>query len=105
MPQFKLMTESMKANESLEDHLLERIPAEGNLIHDQAGVMLDRVSELQAMDAKIHSISHTNFDSSEYQKLTVHFMQYRSSCKTVKWYALKHPNKILLGLDLKNRFF
>lgn len=105
MPQFKLMTESMKANESLENHLLERIPAEGNLIHDQAGVMLDRVSELQAMDAKIHSISHTNFDCSEYQKLTVHFMQYRSSCKTVKWYALKHPNKILLGLDLKNKFF
>ena len=105
MPQFKLMTESMKANKSLEDHLLDRIPAEGNLIHDQAGVMLDRVSELEAMDAKIHSISHTNFNNLEYQKLTVHFMQYRSSCKAVKWYALKHPNKILLGLDLKNRFF
>jgi hypothetical protein len=104
-PQFKLMTESMKANESLEDHLFKIIPVEGKAIHDQAGTMLGRVSELEAMDAKIHSLSHTNFDKSEYQKLTVHFMSFRSSNRAVEWYALKHPNKVLLGMDLKNRYF
>ena len=105
MPQFKDMADTKENNDALEDFLLKRIPREGNKIHDEACRMLDRVSALEDMDAKIHYLRQTNFDKSEYQKLTLHFSQYRSSSKAVKWYAIQHPNKIIKGMDLKNRFF
>jgi len=105
MPQFKDMAESREKNVALEDFLFKRIPIEGNEIHNEACRMLDRVGALEAMDAKIHSLTQTNFDKSEYQKLTVHFFKYRDSSDAVKWYAIQHPNKIIKGMDLKNRYF
>jgi hypothetical protein len=81
------------------------MPIEGKEIHNQACSMLDRVSELQALDAKIHSLSQTPFDNAEYQKLTHHFFQYRDSSRSIPWYAIQHPNKILMDMDLKNKYF
>ena len=105
MPQFKYMAESREQNDALEDFLMKRMTVEGKEIHNEACRMLDRVSELEAMDAKIHSLTQTNFDNSEYQKLTLHFFQYRDSSGAVRWYAIKHPNKIIKGMNLKNRYF
>ena len=105
MPQFKDMADSREKNVALEDFLFKRIPVEGNEIHNQACRMLDRVSALEAMDEKIHFLSQTNFDKSEYQKLTLHFFKYRDSSAAVRWYAIQHPNKIIKGMDLKNRYF
>jgi hypothetical protein len=104
-PQFKYMADSVANNDALEDYLLKRIPVIGKEIHVEACSMLDRVSELENMEAQIHTLSQTNFDKTEYQKLTLHFFQYRSSNNAVQWYAIKHPNKILMDMDLKNRYF
>ena len=102
---FKLMATTPAGNNPIEDHLLKVMPPLGKEIHHEAGSMLDRVSELQALDAEIHSLSQTPFDNTEYQKLTHHFFQFRDSNPSANWYAIKHPNKILTDLDLKNKYF
>lgn len=71
-------------------------------IHQEAGILLQKVSELQSIDARLHVISQTNFDNMQYQKLTTHFLQY----STPHWAAIKHSSKTLTQLDnLQHEFF
>lgn len=101
VPQFKFPSESLGANDAREDELVAIFNKNSRNIKDEARIMLDKVSELQAIDARIHSISQVNFDNKEYQNLTNHFLQYRN----LQWLGIKHPDKILTGMNLTNRYF
>lgn len=100
--QFKPLSPYLAHNESLENDCMKFWNSESRRIRIEAGSMLEKVSELEAIDAKIHSLTQTNFDNKEYQKLTHYFLQFRTGDN---WIGTKHPNKIILDMNLKNRFF
>jgi len=48
-------------------------------VHEQANSLIEKVNEIEALDAKIYSVTQTNFDNREYQSLILHLSEYRGS--------------------------
>jgi hypothetical protein len=48
-------------------------------VHDQAYSLIEKVNEIEALDAKIYSVTQTNFDNREYQNLKLHLSEFRNS--------------------------
>lgn len=92
---------SLQGNNSIWNAWRDVMIIKDKEIQEEAGILLKKIDELEAIDARIHSFSQTNFDNKEYQKLSLYYSQYRSS----KWCAIKHPNKILTQMNLTNRYF
>lgn len=70
-------------------------------VQEQVNSLIKKVNEIEALDAKIYSITQTNFDNREYQSLILHLSEYRGS----RWYLVERTNKTLNGInenDLKN---
>jgi hypothetical protein len=82
---------------AIEDYCIDVIRNHDQEIQKEAGVLLKKVEELEAMDKKIHSLTHTNFDNKEYQKLNIQLLKYRTS----RWQSINHPNKIFIDLTKK----
>jgi len=78
-------------------------------VQEQVNSLIKKVNEIEALDAKIYSLTQTNFENREYQSLIFHLSEYRGS----RWYLVERTNKILNGvndndlknIDLSNLFF
>ena len=78
-------------------------------VQEQVNSLIKKVNEIEALDAKIYSLTQTDFENREYQSLIFHLSEYRGS----RWYLVERTNKILNGvndndlknIDLSNLFF
>jgi len=63
---------------SVEDNLFLVMTDHNKEVFKESWSLIKKVEDLEAMDKKIHSLTHTNFDNIEYQKLNVQLLKYRT---------------------------
>jgi hypothetical protein len=48
-------------------------------IQEKVSSLIKKANEIEVLDARIHFLTQTNFDNTEYQSLILHLSEYRGS--------------------------